>query len=160
MRFEPTVHVREDFMHTRLTPSLLVGALTRFCSSRRNFTAVAITLLILMTSPAFSHSSGTVPQPAAQPLQEAQGTAGTQAETPPAREVGGEAGLKLPDMSSVPFLHGSISGSRLLSAGLIFCALGGIFGLVIYMQLKNLPVHPSMREISEMIYETCKTYLT
>ncbi|HEX7288781.1 MAG TPA: sodium-translocating pyrophosphatase [Candidatus Angelobacter sp.] len=76
----------------------------------------------------------------------------------PAHEAGGEANLKLPDMGSVSFLGGT-SGYRLLSYGLIFCALGGLFGLVIYMQLKNLPVHRSMREISELIYETCKTYL-
>src|SRR5262249_56844202 len=50
-------------------------------------------------------------------------------------------------------------GDKMLSIGLIFCALGGLFGLVIYVQLKNLPVHRSMREISELIYETCKTYL-
>jgi len=43
--------------------------------------------------------------------------------------------------------------------GLIVCAAGFLFGLVIYTQLKNLPVHRSMREISELIYETCKTYL-
>ena len=39
------------------------------------------------------------------------------------------------------------------------CVLGLVFGLVIFGQLKNLPVHASMREISELIYETCKTYL-
>jgi K(+)-stimulated pyrophosphate-energized sodium pump len=43
--------------------------------------------------------------------------------------------------------------------GLLFCAAGLLFGLVIYQQLKNLPVHKSMLEISELIYETCKTYL-
>jgi K(+)-stimulated pyrophosphate-energized sodium pump len=71
---------------------------------------------------------------------------------------GGEANLNLPDMSTVSFLSG-IDGHKLLSVGLIFCALGGLFGLFIYMQLKNLPVHRAMREISELIYETCKTYL-
>jgi K(+)-stimulated pyrophosphate-energized sodium pump len=76
----------------------------------------------------------------------------------PAQEAGGEAGLKLPDMGSVSFLGGT-SGFRLLSYGLIFCGLGLLFGLVIFIQLKNLPVHRSMREISELIYETCKTYL-
>ncbi|MBV9610502.1 MAG: sodium-translocating pyrophosphatase, partial [Acidobacteria bacterium] len=50
-------------------------------------------------------------------------------------------------------------GHRLLTVGLLFCVLGLLFGLVIYMQLKNLPVHRSMREVSELIYETCKTYL-
>src|SRR5271163_1625719 len=43
--------------------------------------------------------------------------------------------------------------------GLVICALGLLFGLVSFMQLRNLPVHRSMREISELIYETCKTYL-
>jgi K(+)-stimulated pyrophosphate-energized sodium pump len=77
----------------------------------------------------------------------------------PSHEAGGEANLKLPDMSSVSFFNGGINGYKLLSIGLIFCGLGGLFGLVIYMQLKNLPVHRSMREVSELIYETCKTYL-
>jgi K(+)-stimulated pyrophosphate-energized sodium pump len=73
---------------------------------------------------------------------------------------GGEASLKLPDLSSVSFQNfGGLSGSSLLAIGLLFCACGLLFGLVIYNQLKNLPVHRSMREISELIYETCKTYL-
>ena len=72
-------------------------------------------------------------------------------------EPGGEANLKLPDLSSVDFL--GINGHALLLIGLVFCVLGLLFGLGIYMNLKNLPVHRSMREISELIYETCKTYL-
>jgi K(+)-stimulated pyrophosphate-energized sodium pump len=71
---------------------------------------------------------------------------------------GGEAALKLPDLSSVSFL--GVDGHSLLLVGLVFCFLGLMFGLAIYIQLKNLPVHRSMREISELIYETCKTYLT
>ncbi len=71
--------------------------------------------------------------------------------------AGGEAGLTLPDLSSVNFM--GIDGHRLLLVGLLFCFLGLMFGLVIYIQLKNLPVHRAMREISELIYETCKTYL-
>ncbi len=74
-----------------------------------------------------------------------------------ARESG-EAALKLPDLSSVTFM--GIDGHKLLLVGLVFCFLGLMFGLAIYIQLKNLPVHRSMREISELIYETCKTYLT
>jgi K(+)-stimulated pyrophosphate-energized sodium pump len=70
---------------------------------------------------------------------------------------GGEASLVLPDLSSVNFL--GMDGRSLLMIGLLFCAGGLLFGLVIYTQLKNLPVHRSMREISELIYETCKTYL-
>jgi K(+)-stimulated pyrophosphate-energized sodium pump len=69
----------------------------------------------------------------------------------------GEAGLILPDLSRVTF-HG-IDGHSLLLGGIVICALGLLFGLVIYTQLRNLPVHQSMREISELIYETCKTYL-
>jgi K(+)-stimulated pyrophosphate-energized sodium pump len=69
----------------------------------------------------------------------------------------GEASLKLPDLSSVSFL--GVNGHSLLMFGLLFCVLGLLFGLSIYVNLKNLPVHRSMREISELIYETCKTYL-
>ncbi len=74
-------------------------------------------------------------------------------------EQGGEASLKLPDLSSVSFLNNAIDGHKLLMVGLLFCVFGLGFGLVIYMRLKNLPVHRAMREISELIYETCKTYL-
>ncbi|MGC9224667.1 MAG: sodium-translocating pyrophosphatase [Terracidiphilus sp.] len=70
---------------------------------------------------------------------------------------GGEASLKLPDLTSVSFL--GINGHDLLAYGLIFCVGGLLFGLWIFVRLKNLPVHRSMREISELIYETCKTYL-
>ncbi|MGA1984468.1 MAG: sodium-translocating pyrophosphatase [Acidobacteriaceae bacterium] len=70
---------------------------------------------------------------------------------------GGEANLVLPDLSSVNFL--GLSGHALLTWGLLFCVGGLLFGLAIYVQLKNLPVHRTMREISELIYETCKTYL-
>jgi K(+)-stimulated pyrophosphate-energized sodium pump len=70
---------------------------------------------------------------------------------------GGEAALKLPDLSQVTFL--GIDGHKLLTVGILFCIFGLIFGLAIYNHLKNLPVHRSMREVSELIYETCKTYL-
>ena len=72
---------------------------------------------------------------------------------------GGEANLKLPDLSSVSFLNNAIDGHKLLLIGILFCIFGLGFGLVIYTRLKNLPVHRAMREISELIYETCKTYL-
>jgi K(+)-stimulated pyrophosphate-energized sodium pump len=70
---------------------------------------------------------------------------------------GGEANLVLPDLSTVNFF--GINGHALLTIGLLFCVGGLLFGLAIYVQLKNLPVHRTMLEISEMIYETCKTYL-
>ena len=69
-----------------------------------------------------------------------------------------EANLVLPDLSSVSFL-GGISGSALLTVGLLVCVFGLIFGFVQYKSIKNLPVHKSMLEVSELIYETCKTYL-
>jgi K(+)-stimulated pyrophosphate-energized sodium pump len=74
-----------------------------------------------------------------------------------ATEHKSEIDLVMPDLSAVPFL--GTDGHTLLLFGLSICVLGLIFGLVIYGQLKNLPVHRSMREISELIYETCKTYL-
>jgi len=72
-------------------------------------------------------------------------------------KTGGEASLVLPDLSSVSFF--GLNGHNLLAVGLAFCALGLLFGMAIFVQLKNLPVHKSMREMSELIYETCKTYL-
>jgi len=78
-------------------------------------------------------------------------------ETSGAHQPGGEANLKLPDLSQVKFV--GVDGHTLLLFGLIICVLGLLFGLAIYTHLKNLPVHKSMREISELIYETCKTYL-
>jgi K(+)-stimulated pyrophosphate-energized sodium pump len=77
-----------------------------------------------------------------------------------AQEAGGEAALKVPalDNPAIASFFG-MSGAKLLTMGLGVCALGMIFGLVIYMQLKNAPVHKSMLDISELIYETCKTYL-
>ena len=77
---------------------------------------------------------------------------------PPAHRPGGEANLVLPDLSQVTFV-GGLDGWTLLSTGLVVTLLGFAFGLVIFLQLRKLPVHPSMREISELIYETCKTYL-
>jgi K(+)-stimulated pyrophosphate-energized sodium pump len=70
---------------------------------------------------------------------------------------GGEANLVIPDLGSVQFF--GVPGRTLLIGGLVICALGLLFGLAIYTQLKNMAVHESMRAISELIYETCKTYL-
>ena len=79
------------------------------------------------------------------------------AQQPPAPHAGGEANLVLPDLSQVTFQ--GIDGRSLLMVGLLVSALGLLFGLVIYRQLKSMPVHASMLEVSELIYETCKTYL-
>jgi len=75
----------------------------------------------------------------------------------PADEGGGEANLRLPDLSQVSFL--GIDGHKLLLFGILICILGLLFGMWIFTRLKNMPVHRAMREISELIYETCKTYL-
>ncbi len=74
--------------------------------------------------------------------------------------AGGEASLVVPNQafSTTMFMNGT-SGHTLLLIGLAVCLAGMIFGLVVFMQLKNAPVHKSMLEISELIYETCKTYL-
>ena len=74
-------------------------------------------------------------------------------------EASGEANLILPDLGQATFFSGLIDGRSLLLYSYIFVAFGLLFGLIIYRQLKNLPVHRSMLEISELIYETCKTYL-
>jgi len=92
---------------------------------------VAAVMLLSVASPAFAQASST---------------------------VGGEAQLVIPDLSQATFLGGT-NGRSLLMWGLAVCALGLLFGLVTYTQLRNLSVHRSMLEISELIYETCKTYL-
>ena len=74
---------------------------------------------------------------------------------------GGEANLVVPNLAdpAIAKFLGTMSGASLLHVGLVVAALGMVFGFMIYTQLKNLPVHKSMLEISELIYETCKTYL-
>jgi K(+)-stimulated pyrophosphate-energized sodium pump len=96
---------------------------------------------------------GALSLPLAFAQEAAPGTASLQVEHRP----GGEANLVVPDLGSVSFL--GMPGSTLLMLGLVVCAAGLLFGLVIYSQLKKMPVHKSMLEISELIYETCKTYL-
>jgi K(+)-stimulated pyrophosphate-energized sodium pump len=105
-----------------------------------------LSLLFLFTFSAVPH--------AAQPPAPAPAAAAAQA---PTHRAGGEANLVLPDLGSVEFQ--GINGRTLLLGGLLVCALGLAFGMTIFVQLRNLPVHRSMLEISELIYETCKTYL-
>ena len=102
----------------------------RFARRRANILASIVAVVILCTSAALAQ---------------------------PAPETGGEASLKLPDLSTVSFL--GMDGHNLLMIGILFCIAGLGFGLAIYMRLKNLPVHRAMLEVSELIYETCKTYL-
>ena len=145
-------------MHTWLA----TGLMGRVIRSRRTLALVAVLAVLTIALPVAFAQQGQAAPPTSQvaAVVTPQPAAATQETAPstPAPEATGEANLKLPDMSSVKFLNG-ISGYTLLEIGLIFCALGGLFGLIIYMQLKNAPVHRAMREISELIYETCKTYL-
>ena len=108
--------------------------------------ALAIVLVTALMAPAAAWAQQ--PEPAAPAAQAA---------APEGERRGGEANLVLPDLSQVTV--GGYDGRTLLMIGLGVSALGILFGLVILNQLKNLPVHRSMREISELIYETCKTYL-
>lgn len=79
-------------------------------------------------------------------------------ETTAVPHAGGEANLILPDFDQATFLDG-IPGRTLLMSGLVVGFLGLLFGLMMYKHLRDLPVHKSMLEVSELIYETCKTYL-
>jgi len=77
-----------------------------------------------------------------------------------AAEHGGEANLVLPRLDDTRLASfGGLSGHSLLLAGLVICLLGLGFGLLVFGQMRRRPVHRAMREISELIYETCKTYL-
>ncbi len=72
---------------------------------------------------------------------------------------GGEANLVLPRVGEAKFFNDKIDGYTLLLAGIVVSILGMVFGLAIYAQLKGLPVHKSMLDISELIYATCKSYM-
>ena len=71
----------------------------------------------------------------------------------------GEADIKLPDLTNIVFLGGALKGITILNIGLFICVIGVIFGLIQYVQTKNLPAHQSMLDVSKTIWETCKTYL-
>ena len=71
----------------------------------------------------------------------------------------GEADIKLPDLTTISFLGGALSGIMILNVGLVVCLIGMIFGVLQYLQTKNLPAHKAMLDVSKTIWETCKTYL-
>ena len=75
----------------------------------------------------------------------------------PAHRPGGEINLQLPDLNTGDFL--GMTGHQILLSGLAVCVLGLLFGLWSYMGVKKLPVHRSMAEVSDLIYETCKAYM-
>jgi K(+)-stimulated pyrophosphate-energized sodium pump len=70
-----------------------------------------------------------------------------------------ESDINIPDLNAVSFMGGSLSGSAVLMAGLVVCLGGMVFGWMQYLQTRNLPVHSSMSAVSNVIWETCKTYL-
>ena len=70
-----------------------------------------------------------------------------------------ESDIKIPDLHSVSFMNGALSGSAILMIGLVVCVGGMVFGWIQYIQTRNLQVHKSMSEVSNIIWETCKTYL-
>ncbi len=89
------------------------------------------------------------------------GTVHAAAAAATAHHSGGEANLIVPhlDDSTIVTFMGGTPGSTLLKGGLLVAALGMVFGFVIFNQLKNMPVHKTMLDVSELIYATCKTYL-
>src|ERR671919_1209784 len=92
--------------------------------------------------------------PVAVPLAVAQEPAQAAA---PEHRPGGEVNIRLPDLNQGDFL--GFTGHEILLSGLLVCVLGLLFGLWSYNRVRNLPVHQSMAEISELIYETCKAYM-
>ncbi len=112
-------------------PARLVRALSSFSISSAKPMLLAAMILLALTAPVMAQ---------------------------PEHKAGGEANLVLPDLNSATFF-GGVGGHSLLMVGLIVCALGLGFGLMIFSRLKNMPVHKSMLEVSELIYSTCKTYL-
>ncbi len=70
-----------------------------------------------------------------------------------------EADIKIPDLTQVTFFGGSLTGMNVLMLGLVVCVIGTIYGWMQYVQTKSLPVHASMGAVSQIIWETCKTYL-
>jgi K(+)-stimulated pyrophosphate-energized sodium pump len=115
----------------------------RRVSGRTAVLAAALLLSLACGSTAFAQAPADVAAPQEAAAEE--------------HRPGGEVNLVLPDLSSVPV--GGYDGRTLLMVGIVVSILGILFGLAILNQIKNLPVHRSMREVSELIYETCKTYL-
>jgi K(+)-stimulated pyrophosphate-energized sodium pump len=119
-----------------------MNALSKMSAPRLGARLAALTTFIL----AF------VASPLAQAAQGAMGSA-------PVPHATGEDSLVVPTAEFAIATFMGVPGRTLLMLGFGVCALGLVFGIVVYSQLKNAPVHKSMLEISELIYETCKTYL-
>ena len=77
----------------------------------------------------------------------------------PALARAGEADIRIPDLAKTTFLNGALTGHQILWFGLVVCALATVYGWWQYLQTRALPVHRSMSDVSDIIWETCKTYL-
>jgi K(+)-stimulated pyrophosphate-energized sodium pump len=118
---------------------------TRIPSNRRWQAALAaVAVIVTMAGPLVG-----VAMAAAQPAEAAADQT--------AHRPGGEVNIQLPDLNTGDFL--GMTGHQILLSGLVVCVLGLLFGAWTYNGVKNLPVHKSMSDISELIYETCKAYL-
>jgi K(+)-stimulated pyrophosphate-energized sodium pump len=104
----------------------------------------SLTLLLLLLG---------VVAPVAAPFAVAAAQEAVQAEHRP----GGEVNLRLPDLNQGDFL--GFTGHEILLSGIVVCILGLLFGLFTYTRVRDLPVHSSMAEVSDLIYETCKAYM-
>jgi K(+)-stimulated pyrophosphate-energized sodium pump len=121
----------------------------------RRFLPLCFALLLGVLAGPLATAPAAAQQPALMPVSAAAAQASAQ------QAPGGEANLKIPDLTNttVPVTFFGMSGHNLLMFGIVVCVLGLLFGLVMYTRLKNMAVHESMRQVSELIYETCKTYL-
>jgi K(+)-stimulated pyrophosphate-energized sodium pump len=131
--------------------------------AQRGRVAACLIVMGLLLAPVMARAAhaGVVQEPAAAPPASAASgaaSAATASAQPARHEGGGEANLILPDLSQVTFA-GGFDGRTLLMSGLLISLLGLAFGFTMASQLRSLPVHRSMLEISNLIYETCKTYL-
>jgi K(+)-stimulated pyrophosphate-energized sodium pump len=141
-------------MQTSLMAGGLFRTIVRLGRSLMAIVAIAALATVFSTAALAQGATPAQPDTETAPMEHGQGPAPQATQHQP----GGEANLKLPDLASVDFV-GGMNGHDLLLWGLLISALGMGFGLMIYMQLKNMRVHRAMLEISELIYETCKTYL-
>ena len=71
----------------------------------------------------------------------------------------GDADIQLPSLEQLKFFHGAVTAQGILLLGLFVCAVGAAFGIMEYVRTRALPVHRSMSDVSQIIWETCKTYL-
>jgi len=76
------------------------------------------------------------------------------------RAYAGEADINLPEeLNTTMFPAVGLSGHALLWLGLAACGIGLLFAFYEFARCRNLPVHPAMSNVSNIIWETCKTYL-